>query len=96
MAVSFLMQSILWLRIFAILSGALGLLYNSSIAMGWLGPANPELWNVVAWLALFFTINIVQSIRLVVRHTEAPLSEPERKLLAQAFPQMSSRGLNLS
>lgn len=90
-AVSFLMSSILWLRVFAILSGLLGLAYNSSIAIGLLGPATPELWNVVGWLGLFFAINVAQSIRLLVRNSEVRLSESERALMAKSWPLMRSR-----
>jgi len=91
MAASFLMERILWLRIFAIISGAAGIFYNSGIAMGWVGPANPELWNVVGWLTLFFIINIIQSIRLVMHGSEIQLTETERSLMSKTFPLMRSR-----
>lgn len=90
-ALSFAMRNILWLRLLAIGSGIVGIVYNSSIAAGYLGPANPELWNVVGWLTLFLGINIWQSLRLAVEQMEAKLDEPSRMLLARAFPTMKSR-----
>lgn len=94
-ALSFLMKRILWLRLFAIASGALGIFYNSGIALGWVGPANPELWTVVGWIGLFFAINIVQSIMLLIRNSEVVLSEADRVLMAKAFPAMRSRDFKM-
>lgn len=80
------------LRILAISSTVIGIGYNSLIALGWPnGPANPELWNVVGWLTVFLTINIVQSVKLLYRNTEITLPENERKLLSIAAPRMRTR-----
>ena len=49
-ALSFLMSSILMLRMLAISSTIIGIGYNSLIAIGWpTGPANPELWTTSIW-----------------------------------------------
>lgn len=66
-AVSFMITRMLMLRVLAILSLSLGIVYNSLIAMGWPDDhPTPELWNVVGWLAVFLAINIIQSMRLVL------------------------------
>lgn len=92
-ALSFMMSSILLLRLLAIGSLLVGIAYNSMIAMGFAnGVPNPELWNVVGWLVTFLLINVGQSIRLLVQNNEIKLPEIERSLLAIAAPLMRTRG----
>ena len=91
-ALSFMMSSILLLRLLAIGSLLVGIAYNSMIAMGFAnGVPNPELWNVVGWLVTFLLINVGQSIRLLVQNNEIKLPEIERSLLAIAAPLMRTR-----
>jgi CRP-like cAMP-binding protein len=91
-ALSFLMSSILYLRLLAISSTIIGIGYNSLIAIGWpSGNPNAELWTVVFWLCVFLIINLVQSVRLLYQNTEIKLTEPERQLQSIAAPKMRSR-----
>ena len=85
-AISFLMRSMVWLRLLAIGSLLIGIAYNAHIAQ-----TEPELWTVVGWQVVFLAINITQSILLVIANSEVPLSEQQRTLLAETFPMMRAR-----
>lgn len=85
-AASFLMRSMVWLRLLAISSLLIGIGYNAYIAQ-----TAPELWTVVGWQLIFLAINITQSVLLVIENSEVNLSEQQRMLLAEAFPMMRTR-----
>ena len=55
-AAAWMMQRILWLRLTALCSGALGITYNGYLAMHADAVTASELWKIVGWLCLFFAI----------------------------------------
>lgn len=83
-ATSWMMKSVLWLRITAIVATGLGIWFNYII------PAGP-LWQVIGWLSLFVVINLVQVVLTIRDLSEATLSNREKAILVAAFPQMHTR-----
>lgn len=92
-AVSYMLRSILWLRVAALASGALGIPYNAYLAAGSEGQTADELWRVTFWLSSFFLINVWQSFRLLHANIEVRLPEEDRLLGSSVFPQMRSRDI---
>lgn len=84
-AASFLATRLLWLRVLAIGSLTLGLVYNFTVASA------PSLWMVLFWLAALLAINAAAIAREVVGNMEVPLPVEDKQLLAAAFPRMHSR-----
>lgn len=83
-ALSWLMRSVVWLRLMAIIATALGIWFNYII------PGGP-LWQVIGWLSLFEAINLVQVVMLIRDMSEVMLSNREKAVLVAAWPQMHSR-----
>jgi CRP-like cAMP-binding protein len=83
-AASWMMRSVMWLRIMAIVATILGICFN------YLLPSGP-LWQVIGWLTLFVVINIVQVITMIREMAEEPLLNREKAILVAAWPQMHSR-----
>ncbi|CAG0954095.1 hypothetical protein RHDC4_00275 [Rhodocyclaceae bacterium] len=87
-AASWMLRSVLWLRLLAILATALGIWFNYIIPKG-------PLWQVIWWLAAFEAINIIQVVLLVRGMSEANLSNREKAILVAAWPQMHSRDFRM-
>ena len=83
-ACAYLMTSMVRLRILAIASGSLGLIYNATL------PSGP-LWLVLFWLALFWIINATRLTNALRSEMEVALSPDDRALLVETFPMMHSR-----
>lgn len=83
-AAAYLMTSMIRLRMLAICSGMLGLIYNSTLASG-------PLWLVLFWLGLFLCINTGMLVRAIYRDMEVALTPDSRALLVATFPTMHSR-----
>lgn len=83
-AASWMLRSVLWLRLTAILATALGIWFNYIIPNG-------PLWQVIYWLSFFAAINIYQVFDLVRGMSEVALSNREKSILVAAWPQMHSR-----
>jgi hypothetical protein len=81
---AYLMTNILKLRVLAIASGTLGLVYNATLASG-------PLWLVLFWLGLFLLINVGRLVQAIVGEMERPLPPADRALLVATFPSMHSR-----
>ena len=81
---AYLMTNILKLRMLAIASGLLGLIYNATLASG-------PLWLVLFWLGLFLLINVGRLVQAIVGEKERPLAPADRALLVATFPSMHSR-----
>jgi CRP-like cAMP-binding protein len=83
-AASWMLRSLLWLRITSIIATAIGLWFNYII------PGGP-LWQVIYWLSFFQVINLVQVVFLLRGMSEFPLTNREKFILVAAWPQMHSR-----
>ena len=81
-AASFALRDMMLLRLLAIASGALGLIYNYTL------PGGP-LWLVLFWLSVFMLINIVQIVRLLWARHCVRLSEEEQTLREQVFSSLT-------
>lgn len=81
---AYLMTDMVRLRILAIASGTLGLVYNATL------PSGP-LWLVLFWLALFWIINASRLTTTLRSEMEVALSPDDRALMVEAFPTMHSR-----
>lgn len=83
-ATSWMLRSVLWLRLTAMVATALGIWFNYSLPPG-------PLWQVIAWLSLFQAINLVQVGLLIRDMSEWRLTNREKSILVAAWPQMHSR-----
>lgn len=83
-AASWMLRSVFWLRVVAIVATAMGIWFN------WIIPAGP-LWQVIAWLTFFMAINLIQTALLVRDMGEVALTNREKSILVAAWPQMHSR-----
>lgn len=81
-ALSFLMKDIILLRVIAILSSLLGILYNFFAA------AEP-LWLVIFWLSIFMIINLYQTITILFESRLVEFSESELEIRNKFFEQLS-------
>lgn len=81
---AYLMTNILKLRMLAIVSGVLGLVYNATLISG-------PLWLVLFWLGLFLLINTGRLVQAIVAEMECKLTPPDRALMVSTFPSMHSR-----
>ena len=74
---SFFMRDMLMLRIFAMVGQVIGVTFNYFV------PAGP-IWLVMFWLSLFFVINLVQIIRLIIERRGVSFSDEERELFRRS------------
>ncbi len=81
-AVSFYLRDVLSLRLLAIASGLVGIVYNYSL------PGGP-LWLVIFWLSVFISINTVRVVGIVIERRSITLSEAERVLHETVFHNFS-------
>lgn len=81
-ALSFALRDMLALRIFAIVSGLIGIAYNYWI------PAGP-LWLVIFWLGVFIAINVIRIVGIVLDRRGIEFSEEEAELRETVFPNFS-------
>jgi len=77
-ALSFLMRDILLLRLLAIVSGVLGLVYNYFLPEG-------PLWLVIFWLFVFLLINLVRVVMLFLERRGVSFTDEERELYQTLF-----------
>jgi len=82
------MRDIVKLRLFALGSLLLGLLYNSTLESG-------PLWLVLFWLTVFFLINITRVGREIVDRLEVRLPADQKAIAAETFPLMHTRDFSL-
>lgn len=91
---SFTQTSIIRLRIIAVASQILGLIYN-----GWIDynmPDGQDIHLVVFWLSMFLILNVFMLVREISNTLEVPLTAEDRELLIKSFPAIHSRDwLNL-
>jgi hypothetical protein len=85
MIVAYTVRDVLWLRLFAVASSLISLPY-------FLLQPSPQ-WEPVAWSAVFATINLVQSWRLILERRPVKLTPEEEDLRRLAFPELSPRKL---
>ena len=81
-ALSFLMKDIILLRVIAILSSLLGIVYNFFAA------AEP-LWLVIFWLSIFIVINLYQTITILFESRLVEFTESELDIRNKFFEQLS-------
>lgn len=81
-ALSFALRDMMALRIFAVLSGAIGIAYNYLI------PAGP-LWLVIFWLTVFIAINLVRIVGIVLERRAIDFTDEEAELRDTVFPNFS-------
>ena len=82
-ATSFLMKDIIFLRILAIVSSVLGIIYNYWVT-------TEPLWLVIFWLSLFLIINLLQIARLIRDNTGISLSDEEQFIHEILFSSFST------
>ncbi len=80
---SYLVKDILWLRLLTVVAGVL--------LMTWALLQPQPLWTSVAWNALFLSINLYQSWRLILERRPVRLSERETLLYRLAFRTLTPR-----
>ena len=81
-AFSFLMKDIILLRVIAILSSMLGIIYNFFAA-------SEPLWLVIFWLSVFVIINLYQTISTLFELRMLECSDAEMELRNVFFKQLS-------
>ena len=81
LVVSFAVRQRYWLHGLAAVSTALGVIFM------FMQGISSSVW----WLSALLVVNIGQFVRYVIERTEVDLTEPQRLLLAKAFPQLRSR-----
>lgn len=86
---SFAQSDILKLRLLAIASLIMGLIYNTNIHLNM--PQGQGIALVLFWLALFLTQNLYMAGRELAQSIEVPMAPDERLLASTAFPTMHSR-----
>lgn len=82
-------KSIIRLRLVAIMSLSVGLVYNGYVHINM--PEGQGLWPVLIWLSIFLIQNTFCAIMEVKGSIEVSLSTREKILIAKAFPAMHSR-----
>lgn len=83
-AASWMLRSVLRLRLVAIAATAISIWFNYIIPQG-------PLWQVIYWLIFFEAINVVQVALLLRGMSEVALSNRDKAILVAAWPQMHSR-----
>ena len=86
---SYAQRDIIKLRLLAVASLSIGLVYNSWVHINM--PPGQDLWPVIIWLSLFLAQNIYLAVRSIRDQIEVRLSPHSRKLLAHAMPFMHSK-----
>ena len=81
-ALSFALRDMMALRIFAIVSGLIGIAYNYLI------PAGP-LWLVIFWLAVFIAINAARIVGIILERRAIEFTEEEAELRDTVFSNFS-------
>lgn len=81
-ALSFALRDMMALRVFAIVSGLIGIAYNYWI------PAGP-LWLVIFWLSVFIAINVVRIVGIVLERRTVEFTDEEAELRETVFPNFS-------
>ncbi|MDC3067524.1 popeye domain-containing protein, partial [Pseudomonadota bacterium] len=81
-AFSFLMKDIILLRVIAILSSMLGIIYNFFAA-------SEPLWLVIFWLSVFVIINLYQTISTLFELRMLECSDTEMEIRNVFFKQLS-------
>lgn len=81
-AFSFYVRDMMALRIFAIVSGVIGIAYNYLI------PAGP-LWLVIFWLSVFIAINVTRIVGIVLERRAIEFTDEEAELRETVFPNFS-------
>lgn len=81
-ALSFALRDMMALRLFAIVSGLIGIAYNYLI------PAGP-LWLVIFWLSVFIAINAVRIVGIFLERRAIEFSEEEAELRETVFSNFS-------
>ncbi|MDD9913531.1 MAG: hypothetical protein OXT01_02555 [Rhodospirillaceae bacterium] len=81
-ALSFALRDMMALRMFAIVSGLIGIAYNYLI------PAGP-LWLVIFWLAVFIAINAVRIVGIILERRAIEFTEEEAELRETVFSNFS-------
>src|SRR5215470_8504259 len=79
--ISYLVKDILWLRLVTVVAGIL-LIVNAIIT---------KMPESVAWNLLFTTINLYQSVLLILERRPVHLSEEEQRLYARVFRSLTPR-----
>ena len=87
--VSYAQSDIIRLRLIAIASLCMGLIYNTYVHMNM--PEGQGIALVIFWLSVFLVQNLYKAIREVSQSIEAPLEAESRQLLAASFPLMHSK-----
>ncbi len=82
-AVSFYLRDILLLRVVAMLSALVGVVYQFVL------PSEPS-WNVVLWLGLFTLINASRIVGLWLERRRVRLTEEERELYEVVFSKFTA------
>jgi len=83
-AIAWTMRDIVTLRLFALASLLLGLIYNATLPTG-------PLWLVLFWLCVFLCINIFRVGREIVERVEVRLPADTKAIAAETFPLMHTR-----
>lgn len=83
-AIAWTMRDIVALRLFALASLTLGLIYNATLPTG-------PLWLVLFWLSVFLCINVFRVGREIVDRIEVRLPADLKTIAAEAFPLMHTR-----
>lgn len=82
-------KDLIKLRLIAITSLVVGLIYNSYVHVNM--PPDQNLWPVLLWMGVFLIQNVINSVREVSRSMEIAIPAHERLIQASAFPQTHSR-----
>ncbi len=89
---SFVKKDMLELRRFQVISGTLGLVFNSYLAFGQ-DTVSWGLVTVVFWLSVFLLINLIAERRLNAARMEVALSSDDKTLFANALPLATTRDI---
>ena len=81
-AFSFLMKDIILLRVIAIFSSFLGIVYNFFAA-------SEPLWLVIFWLSIFIIINLYQTVNTIFELRMTEFSDKELEIRNLFFKQLS-------
>ena len=82
-AISFLMKDIIWLRIFSIISGSLGITYNFFYHAG-------PLWINIGWITFFILINIFMIIFFYISSRKSGFTDEDINIWKQNFLGLSA------
>ena len=86
---SYAQSDIIRLRLIAIASLCMGLVYNTYVHLQM--PEGQGIALVIFWLSVFLVQNMAKAVREVSQSIEASLDPESRQLLAASFPAMHSK-----